>query len=120
MTTDGDRLADVADLVGGQQPLRHLGVHQPGRRRRDDWQVGQVRAGERGHHAGRLERGADVDAVDPRVRERGADEEHVAGAVEALVHDVLGVDAAGGEETGILCPQNPGAQDAQLTISSSR
>ena len=58
---DGDRLADEPDLVGGQQALGHLGVHQAGRRRRDERQVGQVGAGERGDHAGRRQRRADVD-----------------------------------------------------------
>ena len=48
------------------------------------------------------------------------DEEDVVGAVEAVVHHVLGVDAAGGQEFRILCPQDPRTQDAQLTISSSR
>ena len=117
---DGDGLPDEADLVGRQEPLRHLDVHQPGRSRRNDRKISQVCAGVGGHHSRRCQRRGDIDAVDARVGERGADEEHVVGAVETVVHDVLGIHAAGSEELRILCPQDPRTQDAQLTISSSR
>jgi len=44
----------------------------------------------------------------------------VACASQALVDHVLGVDAACGQKSGILSPQDPGTQDAQVTVSSSR
>jgi len=46
------------------------------------------------------------------VRDRRPDEEDVAGAAQPVVHDILGVDAAGGQEARILDPQDPGTQDA--------
>ena len=44
----------------------------------------------------------------------------MAGAGEALIHDVFGVHATRRQELGILSPQDPGTQDAQVTVSSSR
>ncbi len=46
------------------------------------------------------------------MRDGRADEEHIARALEALVHEILGIYAAGGQESRILCPQHAGAQDA--------
>jgi hypothetical protein len=102
----GDRLPDVADLVGGQQALLDLRLHRAGRPKRR--QVRHVRAGEHGHHARGLEGGARVDAVHPGMRDRRPDEEDVAGAVQPLVHQILDVDTARRQEARILGPQDPG------------
>ena len=66
---------------------------------------------------GRLQRGADVDRQDPRVRDGRPDEVHVAGARPAARLDVVGVDAAGGQEAGIFGPDDPGAQYAHVSRS---
>ena len=113
-----DRLADESDLVGGQQVLLHLRLHRPDRR--DGGQVCQVRCGEHRDDAGGMQGRAGIDAEDPGVRDRRPDEEDVAGALEPLVHEILDVHAAGGQEPWILRPQDAGAQDAHLSISSSR
>ena len=63
------RLADVPDHVLGQQSLTHVLVEHAGYRRRHRREVRQVGPGERGDDAGCLERGADVDREDPRVRD---------------------------------------------------
>jgi len=104
------RLTDVPDRVRGQQRLAHLGVDHTGHRRRQR-QAGQVGAGERGDHAGRLERGADVNGPDPRVRDHRTDEVDVARAGKP---HVVGVDATGGQEAGIFGPDDPGAQYAHV------
>ena len=105
----GQRLADVPDHVRGEQPLAHLGVDQASHRRRHHREIGQVSTGERGDDAGRLERGADVDRADPRVRDRRPDEMYMAGTRQA---HVVGVDPAGRQEAGILAPDDPGTQNA--------
>ena len=107
---DRHRFADEADLVGRQDPPGHLLVEQrPGL---DLGQLCEVGAGEHGDDPGGLPRGADVDGLDPGVRDGGASEEHVAGTCQALVHDVLCVDAATGQEARILGPQDASTQDA--------
>jgi len=84
------------------QPERYL-ANSPNRH------VGQVSPGEHGDDPGRLERGADVDGGDPRVRDGRTDEVDVARAGQA---HVLGIDPAGGQEAGIFGPDYPGAQYA--------
>ncbi len=105
----GQRLADEPDHVRGEQRLAHVGVDHAGHRRCHHREVGQVSAGERGDDAGRLERGADVDRTDPRVRDRRPDEMHMAGAGKP---HVVGVDPAGRQEAGIFGPDDPGTQNA--------
>jgi hypothetical protein len=103
------RLADVPDHVAGEQRLAHLSVDHARHRRGGRAEIGQVMAGERGDYPGRLERGADVDGPDPRVRRRRPDEVDVAGAGQA---QIVGVDAAGGQEAGVFCTNDPGTQNA--------
>ena len=106
----GHRLADVPDHLPGQQRLAHLRVDHAAHGRGQVRQV-QVRGGERGDHARRRQRAADVNRGDPRVRDRGPDEMDVTGTRQA---QVIRVDPAGGQESGILCPQNPGTQYAHV------
>src|ERR1017187_9469906 len=87
------------------------GLMTSGIRRRLHRQAGQVGAGERGDDSGGLQRGTEVDGTDPRVRDSGPDEVHMAGARPLLVLHVGGVDAAGGQEAGVLCPHDPGTEN---------
>src|SRR5208282_3464664 len=103
------RLADVPDHVLGQQRLAHVLVEHAGYRRRYRREVSQVGSGERGDDAGGLERGADVDREDPRVRDGRTSEVHMAFAGKP---QIVGVDPAGRQEAGVFGPDNPGAQYA--------
>jgi hypothetical protein len=109
-----DRLADVPDRVRGEQGLGHAGGVAGQRRDRVD--VGQVGRGEHGDDAGRGPGRVEVDAGDPGVRHRGADEEDVRRAGEPVVHQVLGVLAARGEELRIFGPEHAGPEDAHTFL----
>ncbi len=95
----GDRIADEARLADGEGVVLEL----PAGRRRDlEERLGQDRdlvAGQRADHAGRLERRADVDRDDPRVRVGRAHEVHEAHVV-AL--DVVDEDALALDEAAVL------------------
>ena len=113
----GHRLPHEPDHIPGQERLAHLPVDHAGHRRRQHREAGQVGAGERGDHTGCLPRGADVDGADPRVRDRGPDEEHVTGPGEL---DVVGVDGTGRQETRVLRPPDPGTENAHARSAPSR
>jgi len=61
--------------------------------------VTEVGGAERGDHAGPVERGADVDPVDPGVRDRAADDRHVH---QARQLDVVGPPGAAGDQPPVL------------------
>ena len=97
----GHRLAHVADLVGGHRRVRRdddVRGDRPGARQAA-LLVGEVRAGERGDHAGDLERAAHVDAGDPGVREWAAHEGDVQHPGQ---DDVVGPVGLAGDQPGVL------------------
>ena len=108
-----DRLADEPHHAAGEQRLLHGLVHVRHHRGKGaEPRVRQVAGRVDGEYAGRLERGADVDAVDRRVRDGGADEVHVTGARQPFVLDVFCVDGSGAQEARVFGPQDPGAEYA--------
>ena len=77
---DGDAVTLIARLVSGERVVRrHLDVlrHRPGAGHAADPVAGEVRTGERGDDTLRSPGGVEVDAVDPRVGIRAADDRHV-------------------------------------------
>ena len=104
----GDRLADVADAVAGEQ--------RPGdgrvERRRDRLQA-EVGRREDADHAGHRRRLGRVDRRDRAVGDRRADVGDVGRAGElGDVVEVVEVHAAGGEELRVLLADDPIAEDA--------
>ena len=99
----GDRLADVVHLVPGQYVL---GTSMGQRRMRDQQRQrvgqrsGQILVGVDGQQAVHLERGADVDVEDLRVRVRGTQHRHL----DRVVSEVVQVTAVAGQQPGILDP----------------
>ncbi len=65
---DGDRVADKAHDLGGEQWPAHIRVEQERHDRLDDRHLGEGRTGVGGDDAGRFQCRADVDPADPGVR----------------------------------------------------
>ena len=108
-TTSGHGLADVADLVDRHRRVRRdedVRRHRP-RARQAALLGGEVGAGEGGDHAGLVERAADVDPGDLRVRVRAAQEGHVQHAGQL---DVVGPVGLAGDQLGVFLAQ-PGPAD---------
>ena len=97
----GYRVADVADLVRGEAPVRwHDDVVGDGQTR-GDGAVGvtEVVPGEGGDNAGPVQGRRDVDAGDPGVRHRAAEHRHVQ---HARQHDVVSPVGATGDQSRVL------------------
>ena len=105
----GHLLALEPDLVGGQHGLSVVGQGRhpgqvPGRHHLP---------GEHQVHAGDVPRLAGVDGLDPRVRQRAAQDLHVQHAGQG---DVVGVVALAADEAAVLDPLAAGAQPADLDL----
>ncbi len=113
---DGERLADVADLVPGE---RHLGALVEDRARNRRWwhqqgtmlPIGAVIIGRVDRdHAGTLFRARDVDALDPPMRDLAAQE---GGVQHAGQFNVVDEQRLAGEKFPVLVALDRGAEKAR-------
>ena len=106
---EGDLLALEPHLVGGQHRLHVVGQgRHPGQPL-----LGQVRTGDDRLHLRVRQRGAGVDADDPGVRQRRAQDREVQHALQLDVVDVL---AHAADEPGVLLAEHPAVAHGVLVV----